>query len=540
MKKAFGLLIAIALLIAVFTVAACAQNVEYFYVNSEDGDDHYSGYDANSALKTFTRACNMAEKSGADKAYIVITNEYECPKSVGEIEHTVPFVVTTNDGTTDFGATNGAKLVFATSLRYVLRGDTTFENITIEYTKSLNCVAQYNHVTFSENVVTKRLDSDVSGFYIVGGWQSPAGNAISDRDSHITVKSGSFYYIIGGCRQKPAAEEILTLTGTHYIDIQGGEIANLLGASAQSHYSQSAVITMSGGRVNNFCVGGDVTRRLNGEATVTLTGGEISTLNVNNIVGNATVNLFGTKVGSMSVSYASAEITALKKDAKSVKTLVYDANYYTAEEVEAFSGFDVKKNNAVLFVKENASGDGLSEGTPTSLENALGIAAENNAVVTVIGKLTFDNFTETAHENSITVTGKDENASIEVKGTYTLLGNTVFDGIKISGNFNAENGMLTTTESTTANINVIGSATLAAGNVGTVVGAGKVIVSGATVSSIVGGSDSASIEIHNGKVGTVKSTDTTINDFKLTVSGGTVEKVVFNNVAFLYAYWRRG
>jgi len=540
MKKYLGLLFIIAMLFIAFVVAASAENIEYFYVNSETGDDHASGYDADNALNTFTRACNLAEKSGADKAYIVITNEYPCPKSVGEIEHTVPFVVTTHDGTTDFAATNGAKLVFASSLRYVLRGDTTFENITIEYTKSLNCVAQYNHITFGDNVVTKRLDSDTSGLYIVGGWQSPAGNAESSLDSHITVKSGSFYYIIGGCRQKPTGEEALTLMGTHYIDIQGGEISNLLGASAASHYSQSAVITMSGGKVNNFSVGGDVTRRLNGEATVTLTGGEITTLNVNNVVGNGTVNLLGTKVGNMSVSYASAEITTLKKDAKSVKTLIYDANYYTNDEIESFTGFDVTKNNAVLFVKAGATGKGLSESDPTSFENALETAAENKAVVTVIGKLTLDNFTEIEHANAVTVTGKDNNASIEVTGTYTLGGETVFDSIKANGTFNAENGMFTTTANANAAVNLVGNATLAGGTVESVTNAGKVVVSGATVKAITGGSESASVEIHGGKVGTVKSTDTTINDFKLTVSGGIVEKVIFNNVAKTLSYTLMG
>ena len=539
MKKIIVLVLSV-MLFATLTVAASAEQIEYFYINSETGDDHYSGYDADNALKTFTQACRLAEKSGADKAYLVITNEYACPKSVGEIEHTVPFVVTAHDGKTDFGATNGAKLVFAIGLRYVLRGDTTFENITIEYTKSLNCVAQYNRVTFGDNVVTKRLDAEKSGIYIVGGWQSPSSSAETSLDSHITIKSGSFLYVIGGCRQKPADADILTLTGTHYIDIHGGSIENLLGASAQSHYSNSAVITMSGGYVNIFNVGGDVTRRLDGDATVTLTGGEISALNVNNVVGNATVNLLGTKVGTVSVSYASSEISSLKTKAKSTKTLVYDANYYTNSEIESFSGFDTKKNNAVLFVKDGAVGNGLSENTPASFEYALKIAAENKAVVTVIGKLTLDNFTEIAHENAITVTGKDSSASIEVKGVYTLGGETVFDNIKISGTFNAENGMLTTTTNTTANVNVVGSATLAAGNIGTITNAGKVVVNGATVESIVGGSDAASIEIHSGKVGTVKSTDTTINEFKLTVSGGTVEKVVFNNVAKTLSYTLMG
>lgn len=537
MRKFLIGLFVCALLFTALATVAFADEVGYYYINSANGNDHDDGTDAAHAVKTFTRACNIAQKANVDLAYLVFTDAYACPKSVGEIEHTVPFVITANDGKTDFAATNGAKLVFEKGLRYVLRGDTTIENITIEYTTSLNFVAQYNHITFGENVVTKRLDDGVSGVYIVGGWQSPVGSAVSDMDSHITVKSGSFHYIIGGCRQKPTGEDPLTLTGTHYIDISGGEISNLLGASAASHYSGSAVITMRGGKVGSFNVGGDVTRRLNGDATVTLTGGEISTLNVNNVVGNATVNLLGTKVGSMSVSYANAEITTLKKNAKSQKTLIYDANYYTAAEIESLCGFDVKKNNAVLYVKDGADGNGLSEATPASFADALKIAAENKAVITVLGKLPLDNFTEIAHADPVTVTGGGKDAAIEIKGVYTLGGETVFDAIRLHGSFNAEKGMLVTTENTTAeNINVSGSAALAAGKVEYVTRAGTVVVSGAEVGRIVGGSGSANIEIHGGKVGTVRSAESEIDNFHLTVSGGRVDKVIFHNVKKTLAY----
>ena len=144
MKKLFGLLFVLAMILTLCTVTAFAENVEYFYVNSVTGDDGASGLDFDNAVKTYTQACRFAEKSGADKAYIVITNEYEIPATVNEIAHTVPFVVTTKDAITDYAATNGAKLVFEKNLRYILKGDTTFENITIEYTGTLNCVAQYN------------------------------------------------------------------------------------------------------------------------------------------------------------------------------------------------------------------------------------------------------------------------------------------------------------------------------------------------------------------------------------------------------------
>ncbi len=539
MRKVFGLLSVILLLATVLTVAAFAQETAYFYVNSVTGDDGASAADADSAVKTFTQACRLAEKSGADKAYIVITNEYHLPSTVNEILHTVPFVVTTKDTTTDYAATKGAKLVFAKNLRYILKGDTTFENIAIEYTGTLNCVAQYNHITFGENVVTKRLDSDARGLYVVGGWQSPENSFDATLDSHVTIKSGTFLYVIGGSRQRATGGSGLECTGTHYIDVQGGEIANLLGGSAQHNWSRNAVLTMSGGKVDNFNTGGDATRRLNGTATVTLTGGDIGTLNVNNVVGNATVNLLGTKVGSVSVTYANAEIEELKTKARSKKTLVYDSNYYTESEIAAFSAiFDSASNNAVVYVKEGANGNGLAESTPASYADAFKIAIENNAVITVIGEITLKDFVEPAHSSKVTVVGKDSNCVINLKGVYTLSGETEFDKINITGaDFNSENGLLVVTEyAETSAVNVKGNAHIYSGRFGDITNANDLVFSGRSVDRIIGGSGTVSIEIHGGSIGTVKSTDTTVDNFTLTISHGGVDKVIFNNVANTLSY----
>ena len=62
--------------------------------------------------------------------------------------------------------------------------------------------------------------------------------------------------------------------------------------------------------------------------------------------------------------------------------------------------------------------------------------------------------------------------------------------------------MLTTTDKTTAsNVNIRGNAVLFAGTFGAVTHAKNVVVSGATVESIVGGTDTVSIEIHGGDSG---------------------------------------
>lgn len=145
----------LAVLLAVCTLfsfalicGAAEDETIYYYVNSETGVDANSGRSADAAVKTFTRACNLARRTGGT---IVVTNEYHFPKTVTELAHDEPFTITTKDDTTDYGA-QGAKLVFASTLRYVLSGDTTFENITIDCTYSLVVIANFNAIMPSPSV----------------------------------------------------------------------------------------------------------------------------------------------------------------------------------------------------------------------------------------------------------------------------------------------------------------------------------------------------------------------------------------------------
>ena len=554
MKKRFCLLFVIAVLMTVFTATVFAENVEYFYVNSETGDDSADAASASTAVKTFTQACRYAEKSGADKAVIVITNEYAMPATAREITHTVPFVVTTNDGTTDYGA-KGAKFVFGKNLRYVLNGDTTFENITIEYTGTLNCVAQYNHITFGENVTTTRLDSTASGLYVVGGWQSPENSFDATLDSHITIKSGSFLYVIGGSRQKAEGADGLVLTGTHYIEIEGGDIQNVLGASAQHNWSQNAVITMSGGKVTTFSVGGDVSRRLNGTATVTLSGGEIGTLNVNNVVGNATVNLLGTKVGTASVSYYNAEIDELRLKAKSAKTLVYDADFYTSTEIEQLSaGFDTDENVARVYAPAKGKGSGTSEKDPTTFSKAFEKAVEMGSTVVVVGTIELDTFGwVNSYDSKVVVTGD----KIVVKNFFMANGEVEFTDISIvgkmhkievagitseilpyfsRGSFTFSSGVETSGET----IDVKGRAFCGySGSFGTV-SCPKVVVDGADVATVsIEEASVCNVELISGKIGEFVTENAARAVISFAISGGELgilelyDSVKYYSLSFL-------
>ena len=101
---------------AVFYGISAAEDTAYFYVNSETGDDGANGKSAASAVKTLAHAYELAHNGGT----IVITNAYEIPATVYEVEHPgAPFVITTKDAKTDYSAA-GAKLVFGKALRYVM------------------------------------------------------------------------------------------------------------------------------------------------------------------------------------------------------------------------------------------------------------------------------------------------------------------------------------------------------------------------------------------------------------------------------------
>ncbi|MBE6679773.1 MAG: hypothetical protein E7598_04540, partial [Ruminococcaceae bacterium] len=430
---------AIALAVILFSLGigiSAQENVTYYYVNSETGVDNIECGSVDAPVKTFTYALNLANRNRVEGELVVVfQNSYTFVKTVNEVAHPDYSVkLTAKDETTDYRE-SGAEIIFLQNLRYMLNGTTSFENIDITYTGTLNFTAQYNPITFGEGITMTRTDSDLSGIYVVGGFQAPTDQIDTSMDTHITIKSGTFRHVCGGTRDKAdgvsgSMYEICTFTGTHYIDIYGGYIENLYGGSLKTHYSTSAVINMYDGEILNFNVAGDLSRRLNGDATVTLKGGKVGTLNVNNIIGTAIVNLAGTKVEKATVWCYNDEVKKLVVAANKPKVLNYDANYYTSAEIEALGAeFDKLENTAVIYVSQNGSGMGDDEKHPTNFKNGFSRAADSGSKIVVLGTITLDNFVEPEHKEKVTVTG----GTLVIKGTYIANGDTEFASCILKG-----------------------------------------------------------------------------------------------------------
>ena len=535
-------MLTVVLLSAMMLVGVSAEEwVEYFYLNGETGDDHNNGYTADAPIKTMTRVMNLAKGSRADKAVIVVTNAYALGSGIKEVVHEIPFEITTNDGVVDYGKTAGAGLVFGTTKRYYFNGDTTFKNIDIKYDNSIVFVGQYHNVVFDEGVTTGPVGEKNAGIYVLGGYQSPLDDCVNDLDSHITIKSGTYQFVIGGSRQKGTGAKGITFTGTHYIDIQGGTIGKVYGGSVSNQISTAVDITVTGGNIGEFYTGGEVTRRLEKDAVVKFIGGEIGSVNINNVVGSAQIHILGTKIGSLTSSFASSEIATMERKANKDDILYYDAAYYTKEQIESFGAhFEKVENISKVYVKDGATGSGTSETDPASYADGFALAAKNESVMVILGTVTVSEFTEPAHDATVVIEGATETATLKIEGMYTFGGATQFRKMRLSGTakLDSRNGnvIIESTVSGTRTFDILGSAELYAGEYATIVEAGKVYIDGAKVGSIAGGSEALNVEVVNGSVGTIKTTDTTIATANISVSGGTVDKIIFNNVTGELSY----
>ncbi|MBQ5390386.1 MAG: hypothetical protein IIU58_05715, partial [Clostridia bacterium] len=507
-----------------------------FYVSASSGSDKNSGLSAEQPVRSLNCAMLAAVMSKTEKAVIVITDEYFLSQAQTELVHKMPFVFTTNDGKTDYGA-KGAKLKFGKGLRFFLNGETTFENIAIEYSGTLNFVAQYNPITFGEGVTHTRPEGE-SGVYIVGGWQDPGKGKATDLDSHITVNSGNIAYVVGGSRNGTD----LTFTGTHSITVNGGEIKTMYAGSLNKHKSQNIDLTVNGGRIQTLYVNGDDARVVNGTANIKLFGGSLSYAYIHNVIQDVTVSLFGTKVEEMKVDYTKSAYLSLQKQANRPKTLIYSGHAYTAEEISSFTGFTVLENQTVVYAKQGATGDGYSVNSPASFAEAMQIAAKIGGQVKIIGNMQLDTYTEPVHSEKITISGDTADAELWIHGEYTLSGDTCFEELTLAGKgtVNAENGILETKDSirlsSGSDLLLLGSADLGGGTFSELRAAKNVRICGATLEKITGCDTETHVEVTSGSIGTLCTTDSSIQVFTLTMVGGNVDKVIFRNVTDRLVY----
>ena len=530
-----------ALTVSVLAFAASAEEyTAYYYVDGTNGSDKNDGMRADSAVKTFSSACRKGAKEDGAVA-IVIIGEYKLTNGIDSpIEHENLFVVTTKDDVTDYGA-DGAKIALGKSKRFNIAGPTRFENITFDFTSSLTFVGNYHSLSFGEGMVFNKLTDEGNGVYVYGGWRKPT-NDMTDiaQDTHLSFESGDYYLVVAGSRERGKEEDgktssHKTFTGTHYVDIKGGTFNVVYGGSHTAHSSGSSVITVSGGTIEKLGVAGDASRRLNGNSTAAFNGGEIGELQVRNVIGEAHITLAGTKVGKLDLSCYNEEVRKLEEDANKKKTLYYDANFYSESEIAVLgAAFDAVENRTTVYVSAAGKGNGATEQTPTSLSEAIAKVGATGGRVCLLESIAVKDFTEPARGKKITVVGKNADVALTMYGSYTLSGETEFSEITLAGNatVNAAGGKLAVAADAkvTSKFNIIGSAALAAGSYGKITAAGDVLVDGATVDSVVGGTDALNVELHAGRIASLETAATTVKNVTVNVSGGEITELTFRGV----------
>jgi len=290
-----SLMLIVGCIVGASVFAGAEQDVAF--VDQTSGNDSNDGKTAATAVKTLGAAYKKLGDTGGTivlcKDYI-INAHYEAPKHSGRV------TITSQYNGTKYAATlwNQASVL----LRF--NGSTVIENLNIKQSYAMVFVANFNPIVIGEGVVVKTSSgSPNTNLSLVGGFYEPtqAQTQITALNPNITINSGEFNYVCAYTRNKGYATTYYT--GSATVNVNGGTIKTVYGASIANHASGSFELNVNGGTISKVYTGGDVTRRLDGTATVNLNGGTVKDVEFNNVVGNAYLNVIGSAPDKVSVTY---------------------------------------------------------------------------------------------------------------------------------------------------------------------------------------------------------------------------------------------
>ena len=251
---------------------------------------------------------------------------------------------------------------------YNLCGDTTFENLTINFAKhAANIAANFHNLTIGDNVSTARTVRLAGGFVTQeasvnrpyaaeqadGGFKSTTTQSFyepfalwSDADTHITLSASNtgtwwitaFSRVEGGVL--PMTGCYVTLPGTGYVTVNGGTVNTLYAGpvSKRDATGGNAEIAINGGVVKALYEGGFEPDMGAVAGSLNVTVGENATVqNYNNI--NSAPAAFTMKVNSTYSSYLAAKNTYTQATVTTDMT----ADTYN-DAIDMILGFGLKDN----------------------------------------------------------------------------------------------------------------------------------------------------------------------------------------------------
>lgn len=155
------------------------------------------------------------------------------------------------------GSSENSSLDLGNAQRYYLSGPTEFEQVRFKGGETALIAARYYPITFGEGCDT----SGILRIYLLGGFNTSVDSRPGS--SSITVKSGSFYQIVGFNRMLSGVAS----TGTAEIELSGSAYAEMIFASVSGGFEQfksnscgTMNITLNGASVGRI---GDVDRAFN-------------------------------------------------------------------------------------------------------------------------------------------------------------------------------------------------------------------------------------------------------------------------------------
>ena len=219
MKKQLWIFLAItAMMPFLFTTVSAAQKT--VYVSDGGAGD---GTSQSAPLGSLTDAFTALGKDGGE---IVIVGTATLPKNpIGTSQNA--FVEPEHAGKVILrGADKNAVLLFRGTYQYHLGGETEIRDLTLSsgsYTLGIDIAARGYHLTMSEGLTMHSTDK-VSGengtkIYLYGGCRAGVPRSgYESRDTHLTVKSGTYWFIGGFNRNMN-----VTSTGKATVEI-GGDV----------------------------------------------------------------------------------------------------------------------------------------------------------------------------------------------------------------------------------------------------------------------------------------------------------------------------
>ncbi len=519
----------ISVVVAGVIISAAEQVV---YVNQSAGNDTNDGLSQNTAFKTLDAAF---KKLATDGGTIVLTSDYNLSTHYETPEYKGQVTITSKQGNTDFGG----RLRITGECIFRLHGDTVFKDVKVYQSYALTFVANYNPILFDDGFTVQSSTSNKNVSVVGGYWEPKDSSLKNDLDSNITVNSGDFNYLLGFTRKKGTATQ--DYTGTSHITLNGGTVTKIYGGTSENHYGGSTVITVNGGTVTQLYAAGDVTRRLKGSATITLNGGKVGTLDINNVMGDARLNIVGSAPSSVKVSYASDALKNDEEKEASIKSVNYNSLVCSQALINSFAQhFDLIENSTVVFVKANGTGDGAgADKAIGSLSDAYNKLKVDGGKILVVGEVAYDIATVgEKFGGEITISGQDDKSALTFAAGQTAAINTdtTFENIKFKSSgaatlyANFHELTLDTTVTSEGALTLVGSSS------GAGTGDVSMIINGGTYSAVVGvdaacGSFSGKANVVLGDVKTDKATLSTNANAKLTnatlsVSAGEHKSIV--------------